>query len=111
MELNEDIALSYFFDFVQLEIKAANIINDMNNDMNAHMKFLNYPLTKIYFRSTLDAFGLADSNNCFTNKNGTKNKVPMYLRYCINLILGDIGEGDIMVLNKKYKYVKDLPMV
>ena len=82
------------------------------------LKYLNYPLQKINCRSLVDSYGCINANlyNNATSTNLTgivqsSKKVPIYIRYCIDLILGEVGEGDLTILNKKYKYVKDLPLL
>ena len=47
----DTITLSFFFDFIQLEIKATNIANDINCDLSDQLSFkenkcLNYPIQK-----------------------------------------------------------------
>ena len=98
-------------DFLQLEIKATNIVGDLNskqlnqapnnlNEIISQQKCLNYPIQEINFRKV----------SSFEN-NMSKKNVPVYMRYCINLVLEEIGEGNLIKLKNKYKYVKDLPMV
>ena len=98
-------------DLLQLEIKAANIVGDLNSklinqapsDMNeilAQQKCLNYPIQEINF-SKVSSF----------EKNLSKRKVPVYMQYCVDLVLAEIGEGDLIKKKNKYKYVKDLPLV
>ena len=108
---NETILLHYFYDLVKLEIKAAaNIFNDTS--MDAQLKYLNYPIQKLFFRSMVDVPNAHDVlYSQLNNAEPSKNKVPMYLKYCVELILGDIGQGDLLTQTKKYKYVKDISMV
>lgn len=87
-------------------------------DMNELMQnCLNYPLQSVVFKQLLDTQGnfigsplnrtnRKDSNNLNPNK-----KVPIYIRYCIDLVLNEIGDGDLLLTNNKYKYVRDLPLV
>lgn len=108
---NETILLHYFYDLVKLEIKAAaNIFNDTS--MDAQLKYLNYPIQKLFFRSMVDVPNAHDVlYSQLNNAEPSKNKVPMYLKYCVELILGDIGQGDLLTQTKKYKYVKDISML
>jgi hypothetical protein len=99
----DTLLLSYFYDFIQLEIKGKNFVSDLNAkadyaDLDTQQKCLNYPLQRIICRRTIESFS-------------SSRKIPVYIRYCIDLILKELGEGDLMTLNKKYKYVKDLPML
>jgi hypothetical protein len=120
----DTITLSFFFDFIQLEIKATNIANDINCDLSEQLSFkehkcLNYPIQKLFIRSTLDSASHSSIDTPFfttarekkdLKKKSTKN-VPVFIRYCIDLILNEIGEGDLLDKYKKYKYIRDIPMV
>lgn len=120
---NDTIKLSFFYDLIHLDIKISNIINDLsasqqqNNmrDLNQQQrKYLNYPIQQLFFRSSVDKTSgsvLADAAGSSLKKVLGSSKVPVYLRYCIDLIVGEIGEGDLMALKKKKTnlYVKDLP--
>ncbi len=121
----DTIILSFYFDFIQVEIQATNIANDINSgqletlSLKEH-KCLNYPIKKLFIRSTLDSashslsidtpFCSNDREKKKLKKKTTKN-VPVFVRYCIDLILKDIGEGDLLTKTKKYKYIRDIPMV
>lgn len=118
----DTIILAFFFDFIQLEIQAKNIVNDINCDQIDQLslkdqKCLNYPIQKLFTRSTIDSlssidtpFYANDREKKFLKKKSTKN-VPVFIRYCVDLILQEIGEGDLLENNKKYKYIRDIPMV
>ena len=124
----DTILLSFFFDFIQLEIKATNIVNDLNSfqryssdleTLNSLLnKCANYPIQKLTTRALIDSVGNSidspfyvteEDRNNLRRKNS--NRVPVYIKYCVNLILNDIGDGDLMSLNKRYRYLKDIPMV
>ena len=113
------IILSFFFDFIQLEIQATNIVNDINTDIlsTREHKCLNYPIKKLFLRSILDSshdmpFYANEQDKICLKKKNAKN-VPVFVRYCIDLILNEIGNGDLLELDnsKKYKYIRDIPMV
>ena len=140
----DTIILSYFYDFIQVEIKATNIVSDLSimkktsskasaarnahgADLHHQLKYLNYPLQKVTCRSLVDSDGTyrpsiyasiasqsdlsSSSTSSSSSSSSSSRKVPIYVRYCIDLILGEIGEGDLTLTHKKYKYVRDLPMV
>jgi hypothetical protein len=77
----------------------------------------NYPLQSIIFKQLLDTQGnfigspVNRANRKDANSLNPNKKVPVYIRYCIDLVLKEIGDGDLMLTNNKYKYVRDLPMV
>ena len=129
LNLEKDtILLSFFFDFIQLEIKATNIIKDLNsfqhklaelNGLNSLIrKCLNYPIQKLTTRSLIDSkgnstespFQMSDRDRNLMKKRATK-RVPDYVKYCISLILEEIGDGDLVSANKNYKYIKDIQLV
>ena len=102
---NDTIILNFFYDFIQLEIKATNIVNGLNNyqqktsDLDSmKTNLLKYPLEKLTTSSLVDSLD-------------KESKLPVYIRYCVNLILEDIGDGDLMCTNKRYKYIKDIQLV
>jgi hypothetical protein len=111
------IILSYFFDLIQLEISGTNIVNDLSHsNSQSNSGIGNYPIQKIYLKSLVDREtgsvsldNTPHSSNSIWHRKSKDNKVPIYVRYCIDLILKEMGEGDLMVNNNKYKYVKDLP--
>ena len=124
----DTILLSFFHDFIQLEIKATNIVNDLNsyqqkssdlNSLNSILqKCTKYPIQKLTTRSLVDSVGnsidspfyMSDQDRNLLKKQNSK-RVPVYIRYCVNLILEDIGDGDLMCTNKRYKYIKDIQLV
>ena len=75
-----------------------SVLENMELDKD-QQKHLNYPLEQVIVRSNLDS--------------SSNKKTPIvYLRYCVELILGEIGgTGNIMPMYKYLKYVKDLPKV
>lgn len=133
----DTILLSFFYDFIQLEIQATNIANDIssegtgssssNNSSNncenylfKDSKCLNYPILKLVTRSTIDSAKSSSSISTpyySTNedkkslKKKTRKNVPIFIQYCVDLVLKEIGEGDLLETNKKYKYIRDIPMV
>ena len=125
---NDTILLSFFFDFIQLEIKATNIVNDLNSFQHhsSDLERLNdllqkcgkYPLQTLTNRSLIDSVGNSIDSPFYTTEQDrnllrrkNSKRVPVYIKYCVNLVLEDIGEGDLMSHNKRYKYIKDIPLV
>lgn len=125
---NDTILLSFFFDFIQLEIKATNIVNDLNSfqryssdleTLNTLLnKCTNYPIQKLTTRALIDSVGNSIDSPFYVSEQDRNNlrrknssRVPVYIKYCVNLILEDVGDGDLMSLNKRYRYVKDIPML
>lgn len=80
-------------------------------------KYLNYPLEQVIVRSNIDpATNTYSSQYKSINMHSSNlfrgnRKIPVYLKYCVELVLGEIGCGNIMLSNKKIRQVKDLPMV
>jgi hypothetical protein len=121
----DTILLSFFYDFIQLEIQATNIANDISSvDHNEQLfkenKCLNYPILGLCTRSTIDSAKSSSSLNTpyysthqdkKSLKKKTKKNVPIFIQYCVDLVLKEIGEGDLLETNKKYKYIRDIPMV
>ena len=124
----DTILLSFFFDFIQLEIKATNIVNDLTSfqHYSSDLERLNdllqkcgkYPLQMLTNRSLIDSVGNSIDSPFYSTKNDrnllmkkNSKRVPVYIKYCVHLVLEDIGEGDLMSKNKRYKYIKDIPMV
>lgn len=116
--------LLVFNDLIQVEIKGTNLVKDLNVKLNIQdlndvaeldkqQKNLNYPLESISIKSNIDSNGYftlplhANHNVPLRNK----KKVPAHIKYCVELILGEIGVGDIVSSKKKYKYLRDLPYV
>ncbi len=89
---------------------ATNEDTTVDTAPHSQLKYLNYPLQKVTCRSLVDADGVYRPSIYSTNSHAPR-KVPVYVRYCIDLILGEIGEGDLMLARQKCKYVRDLPMV
>jgi hypothetical protein len=125
---NDTIVLLFFHDLIQLEIKGKNIIKDLKSStsVSSHgdqfcerpeldkdqQRHLNYPLEKIVIKSCSSSNSrLSCSLKSMENNNGKKKIPNVYLRYCVALILGEIGNGNIMPLYKNIKYIKDLSMV
>jgi hypothetical protein len=86
-------------------------------------KYYNYPLQEINIRSISDSTGnlipspfsrastrLSRADNQDLTRY-TTTKIPNYVKYCIDLVLGEIGQGNIMNCTKKYQQAKDLSMV
>ena len=86
-------------------------------------KYLKYPLQGIYCKSMIDMqgnhspnpFGRSSRYSISTNTQDLKRlhsiKIPPYLRFCVDLILGEFGSGNLMEKTNKFKAVKDLPFV
>jgi hypothetical protein len=86
-------------------------------DINKKLKYLNYPIKHINVKTSVDSYGnrmnSRASRMSLSNKY-SKNKVPLFVRYCINLILGEFRldhDGNMILSETKYKFVKDLPIV
>ena len=105
-------------DLIQVEIKGTNIVKDLRNQqLETFQTYLNYPLDQVIVRSNIDPT-TKTFNSQFKSINmhptnlfrGNKT-IPVYLKYCVELVLGEIGSDNIMQSNKKIKYVKDISSV
>lgn len=121
-----------------MEIKGTNIVKDLknarfqqvnldeqfaasmpdNNNIDATLqKYLNYPLDQVVVRSNIDpetdmySSQYRSINTHPSNLFRGNKKIPVYLKYCVELVLGEVGRGNIMTSNKKINHVKDLPIV
>lgn len=89
------------------------------SDLGKILKYLNYPLQKLIIKSNIDAYGNRVSSafgagfisSKESNLFKSNKKVPAYIRYCLNLILGEFGDGNLLQSTNKYKFVRDLPLV
>lgn len=113
----DNILLSFFFDFIQLEINATSIVNFTKQSSDLE-KRVNYPIQKLLTRSLIDSVGTQVDSPYYTSdqdrnilKRKNSKRVPVYIKYCVNLVLQDIGEGDLLSLSKRYKYIKDIPLL
>ncbi|CAF0892514.1 unnamed protein product, partial [Brachionus calyciflorus] len=129
------ISLAFFNDLIQVQIKATNLVNDLtskislNNsldpnessdilfdDINKKLKYLNYPIKEINIKTSVDSYGnnlLTRTSRISLSNKYSKNKVPLFVRYCINLILGEFKldqDGYLILSENKYKFVRDLPI-
>lgn len=140
----DTIVLLFFNGYICLEIKALNIVHDLNSkssaiqqnrkenptdsdelnnaDLSKMLKCLNYPLQQLCLKSNIDSHGnhvaspytnsrfsfSKSSNDLFKS---SKEKVPLHVRYCISLILGEFGDANLLQSSNKYKFVRDLPLV
>ena len=69
---------------------------DMITNPAVYSKYLNYPLQKIYLRSTLNSDGTINNNPHQYDMSSKQNvkKVPNYIKYCIDLIMNDICDQE-----------------
>ena len=115
---NDTIVALFMHDLIQVEIKGTNIVKDLRNQQSdTFQTYLNYPLDQVLVRSNIDP-----TTNTFnsqfksinmhpTNLFRGNKTIPVYLKYCVELVLGEIGSDNIMQSNKKIKYVKDISSV
>lgn len=128
----DTIQLSFFNDLIKVQIKATNLVNDLAtkfcwqpnesnefllDDVNKKFKYLNYPLKQINIQTNVDSYGnkiLTRASRMSLSSKYSKNKIPVFVRYCIALIMGEFSldqDGNLNLAENKFKFVKDLPIV
>ena len=127
---NDSFTLSFFNNLILLDVRVPNIFNDLSHiqldinesnevsDLLHNRKYLNYPIQHISLRTLVDSSTGTINYNMLSNykamaTSAKKNeKVPIYIKYCIELIIGEIAtDRDSLTLKRSYKQVKDLSMV
>lgn len=130
---NDSFTLSFFNNLILLDVRVPNIFNDLSHiqldinetnevsDLLHNRKYLNYPIQHISLRTLVDSSTGTINYNMLSNykamasstTTAKKNeKVPIYIKYCIELIIGEIAtDRDSLTLKRSYKQVKDLSMV
>jgi hypothetical protein len=101
---DDTIELLFFHDLIHVEIKAPNLVKDLSVksfDEPDWSRYANYPVKHINVRSLIDSNGPKDK----------EKTQPIQLRYCMDLIIKEIGQGDIVTTKKQYKCVKELSKV
>jgi hypothetical protein len=132
---SDSITVTFFYDLIELEIKASNLFKDMNlknslrpveslDEFYKREKYMQYPLQQIYCKSLIDVYG-----NCIPSPGFGRNsrmsmshtqelsrfcttRIPPFVRYAVDMVLGEFAKGNLLESSSnRIKYVKDLPIV
>lgn len=128
----DNIQLSFFNDLIKVRIKVTNLVNDLMTksswqpnesneflfeDVNKKFKYLNYPIKQINIQSNVDSYGnkiLTRASRMSLSNKYSKNKIPMFVRYCIALIIGEFNldsDGNLNLNDNRFNFVRDIPIV
>jgi hypothetical protein len=133
---SDSITVTFFYDLIELEIKATNLFKDLNlksslkpvetlDEFYKREKYMHYPLQQIYCKSLIDLYGNSIPSPGFGRNSRMSmshtqelsrfctTKIPPFVRYSVDMVLGEFEKGNILEssLSSRLRYVKDLPFV